>query len=148
MVDREARKVLYDEIINYLHGRIDRKQFIGLYNKIETGDMAIWEIQDRMQHIPIDRPGGSPPRLKRPSDRGHVVRMLLFALSDLEYAWPEDKRDTPASCMMSIFMLVAVVAMGLLWWYKQGWALLAVAVLFFGTVWLFDRVREIGRAHV
>lgn len=141
MVDRQARKILYDEAVDYLRGRTDKKQFISLYEKIDTADMAVWEIQDRIQNIPLIRASGSPPRLKRSDDRRHIVRMLVFALSDSEYAWPEERHDSPVTCAMIVFMLLAVPAMGLLWWRKQGIPLLVLAALFVLAVWIFDRIR-------
>jgi hypothetical protein len=142
MVDRQARQILYDEMIAYLHGYADRKRLITLYQRVETQDMGVWEIEDRLQHIPLDKVSGSPPRLKRRSDQPHVVRMLLFALEDDEYAWPEEKRDTPATCLMSIFLLATVPALALLWFYRQYWMMLAVGALLLAVVALFDRVRR------
>ncbi len=142
MVDPEARKVLYEELLAYLSGASDRKDLISLYQKVETQDMAVWEIEDRMQHIPMDRVSGSPPRLKRASDYDHVVRMLLFARTDKQYAWPEHRADTPATCLMSIFMLCTFAAIVLLWFRQAFGPMVTLGVLFAAAVWAFDRHRK------
>lgn len=107
MVDREARKILAEQLRHFVSGRITNDEFESAVLAVRTNDRGYWAVVEQTWLLYSDLSQHKlTPHSLSPDLRRMISRSILFLHSDVEYEWPRH------GCTGFIRLLAVVASLG------------------------------------